>query len=274
MNAAQKCASTRRSLPCTGSPRLSAVEARVLGAIDHLDARPHRLRGRRCSIRGTASGVRRACRSACAPRTTKPGTHHALTLVPAIRKPWITSGLVARMTTCVSVGTTMHCGTNEYCCASTRTDGRAVRLHRRAEVGFDELARQVQPAGVDGLDVRRRLRGPVQAAEDDDREDEGDDAGDDVGPAAFEAIDDCLRARGWPAQPTAPRGRKTKKKKATRSPAARPPPSPATATAPRGPPATICCNSSALPFSRATFSLRNAAETWLGTSVRVQTSRT
>ena len=44
-----------------------------------------------------------------------------LTLVPAIRKPCTTSGLVTRKTTGVSVGTTMHGGTKEYCCAITRT---------------------------------------------------------------------------------------------------------------------------------------------------------
>ena len=43
------------------------------------------------------------------------------TLVPATRKPCTTSGLVTRNTTRVSVGTTMHCGTKEYCCAMTRT---------------------------------------------------------------------------------------------------------------------------------------------------------
>src|SRR5215471_3376937 len=43
------------------------------------------------------------------------------TLVPAMRNPCTTSGLVARNTTGVSVGTTMHAGTKEYCCASTRT---------------------------------------------------------------------------------------------------------------------------------------------------------
>src|SRR5215471_11063666 len=43
------------------------------------------------------------------------------TFVPATRNPCTTSGLVTRNTTLVSVGTTMHAGTKEYCCASTRT---------------------------------------------------------------------------------------------------------------------------------------------------------
>src|SRR3954470_4977592 len=52
---------------------------------------------------------------------TKPGITMLLTLVPVTRKPCTTSGLVTRNTTRVSVGTTMHGGTKEYCCAMTCT---------------------------------------------------------------------------------------------------------------------------------------------------------
>ena len=67
-----------------------------------------------------------------------------LTLVPAIRKPCTTSGLVARKTTGAPAGTTMHCGTNEYCCAITRTTTEPSACDRGAEVGLHEFAGQVQ----------------------------------------------------------------------------------------------------------------------------------
>src|SRR5262245_1871200 len=68
--------------------------------------------GMRCSP-GLSNRVRTSA--------TNPGTTMVFTLVPAMRNPCTTSGLVTRNTTRVSAGTTMHCGTKEYCCASTRT---------------------------------------------------------------------------------------------------------------------------------------------------------
>src|SRR5262245_49680581 len=44
-----------------------------------------------------------------------------LTFVPCMMKRCTASALTARRVIGVSAGTTMHLGTNAYCCASTRT---------------------------------------------------------------------------------------------------------------------------------------------------------
>ena len=46
---------------------------------------------------------------------TNPGTSIVFALVVPTMKPWMTSVLVARNVTGISAGTTMHCGSNEYC---------------------------------------------------------------------------------------------------------------------------------------------------------------
>ena len=113
-----------------------------------------------------------------------------------------------------------------------------------------------------GLHVRRRLRGPMHAGQDDHGEHEARRR-----PRRRTTTVARRRRRhreptSSTAQPTAPRGRKTKTKKASQIASSTATVSPASATAPRGPPATIFCMSSSSPRS-ATFSGRNAAETWL-----------
>src|SRR6516164_10659546 len=52
---------------------------------------------------------------------TKPGTTMVFTLVPVIRMPWMTSGVVKRRVTRRFCGTEMQRGTNMNCVATTRT---------------------------------------------------------------------------------------------------------------------------------------------------------
>ena len=52
---------------------------------------------------------------------TKPGMSMVLALVVPTTKPWMASVAVPRKVTGISAGTTMHCGSNEYCCAISRT---------------------------------------------------------------------------------------------------------------------------------------------------------
>ena len=94
-----------------------------------------------------------------------PGTTMVLTLVPVMRKPCTTSGLVTRNTTGVSGRHHDALRHEGILLCDDAHDHRSVRLNRRAEVGFHELAGQMKAAGVDRFHVRRRLGGPVQAGE-------------------------------------------------------------------------------------------------------------
>ena len=75
---------------------------------------------------------------------TKPGISITFALVVPTTKPWIASVLVPRNVTGISAGTTMHCGSNEYCCAMSRTITLPSAPSVGAEVALDELAGDVQ----------------------------------------------------------------------------------------------------------------------------------
>ena len=176
---------------------------------------PTWLRGRCRNIRGRASAARRSCGKVVVKVATKPGISITFALVLPTTKPWMASVLVPRKVTGMPAGTTMHCGSNEYCCAIRRTMTLPSASMRRAEVVLDELARDVQRARVDRLHPRRRHRRPVQPGEHHHRHQQRDDGHDDDGPAALRRVSDGFRfvrgvgtrRRHW----TAPRGRKTKK---------------------------------------------------------------
>ena len=71
---------------------------------------------------------------------TNPGISITFALVVPTTKPCTTSVLVPRNVTGISAGTTMHCGSNEYCCATRRDDALPSAATRRAEIALDELS--------------------------------------------------------------------------------------------------------------------------------------
>ena len=68
-------------------------------------------------------------------------------------------------------------------------DHGAIGLNCRAEILLHEFAGEVQAAGVDRFNVRRRLGGQMQAAVDDHGEHQTDDARNDIGPPPFGLLD-------------------------------------------------------------------------------------
>ena len=126
----------------------------------------------------------------------------------------------------------MHPGTKEYCCAMTRTiadPSGCICVPRLASMNSPARCRRLASIVSTFEEVVR----PNAAAEMITANTKPDDGGDDIGPPPFGLVDDIRMAFG--AQPTAPRGRKTKKKKASQIASSTATDSPATASAPRGP---------------------------------------
>ena len=93
---------------------------------------------------------------------------------------------VPRNVTGISAGTTMHCGTNEYCCAISRTmtlpsgSSDVPRLlSTNSPFRCDSVLTSMVSTRDGGID------GPVQAGHDHHQHQHGDDGGDDVGPPAL-----------------------------------------------------------------------------------------
>ena len=76
-----------------------------------------------------------------------------LTLVPVTRMPWITSGLAKRRVTARSAGTTTQLRHEGELGGDDPRRHLAVGLDPGAEIGFGELAGQVERLGVDVLAV-------------------------------------------------------------------------------------------------------------------------
>ena len=101
----------------------------------------------------------------------------------------------ARNVTGMSAGTTMHCGSNEYCCAMSRTITLPSGAERRAEIALDELALRCAACFTSiGLHARGRHRGPMQPGDDHHRDQQRDDDADDDRPAALGRDGDGLGA--------------------------------------------------------------------------------
>ena len=118
---------------------------------------------------------------------TKPGTTMVFTLVPVIRRPWMTSGVAKRSVTRRPRGTAMQRGTNMNCVAIDPHGDAAVRSDRRSEILLGELARQMQCLGIDPLHVAGRVYAPGQSREHDHAEDRGNEHADAERPQQFGA---------------------------------------------------------------------------------------
>jgi hypothetical protein len=83
---------------------------------------------------------------------TKPGTTIVLTFVPETRMPWITSGLAKKGDVAIRGNDDAWRHKGEL----SRDDARchlAVLLDPGAQIGFGELAGQVEGCGIDAFEV-------------------------------------------------------------------------------------------------------------------------